>query len=58
MIGYGFSEHADYEVYAKNGENPIAGRPSTDYIVNLDSIINGHQKVCSTLDGDKLDEVA
>ena len=36
MIGYGFSEHADYEVYAKNGENPSGGRPSVDYSMTID----------------------
>ena len=36
MIGYGFNEHADYEVYAKNGENPSGGRPSVDYRMTID----------------------
>ena len=36
MIGYGFNEHADYEVYAKNGENPSGGRPSVDYSMTID----------------------
>ena len=36
MIGYGFSEHADYEVYAKNGENPSGGRPSVDYRMTIE----------------------
>jgi anti-repressor protein len=36
MIGYGFSEHTDYEVYAKNGENPNGGRPSVDYAMTID----------------------
>ena len=35
MIGYGFSEHADYEVYAKNGENPSGGRLSVERVVVL-----------------------
>ena len=36
MIGYGFNEHADYEVYAKNGENPSGGRPSVDYSMTIE----------------------
>lgn len=36
MIGYGFSEYADYEVYARNGEKPFGGRPSIDYIMTID----------------------
>ena len=36
MIGYGFNKHADYEVYAKNGENPSGGRPSVDYSMTID----------------------
>lgn len=36
MIGYGFSEYSDYEVYARNGEKPSGGRPSIDYIMTID----------------------
>ena len=36
MIGYGFNEHADYEVYSKNGENPSGGRPSVDYRMTIE----------------------
>ena len=36
MIGYGFNEHADFEVYTVSGENPTGGRPSLDYAMNID----------------------
>lgn len=33
---YQFIEGDDYEVYAKIGENPSGGRPSTEYALSLD----------------------
>lgn len=33
---YGFVENSDYSVYAKSGENPSGGRPSTEYALTLD----------------------
>ena len=36
MIGYGFNEHADFEVYTQSGENPTGGRPSVDYIMSIE----------------------
>lgn len=36
MIGYGFSEHVDYEVYTQSGENPSGGRPSVDYRMTIE----------------------
>lgn len=36
MIGYGFNEHADFEVYTVSGENSTGGRPSVDYAMTID----------------------
>ena len=36
MIGYGFNEHADFEVYTQSGENPSGGRPSVDYRMSIE----------------------
>lgn len=36
MTAYGFTEHVDYEVLAKNGYNPAGGRPATDYQLTVD----------------------
>ena len=36
MIGYGFNEHADFEVYTQSGENPSGGRPSVDHRMTIE----------------------
>lgn len=36
MCEYGFSKDVDYRVIVKNDENPLGGRPSTDYEITLD----------------------
>ncbi|MFQ6793810.1 MAG: phage antirepressor KilAC domain-containing protein [Thomasclavelia sp.] len=36
MCEYGFNENTDYRVIVKNDENPLGGRPSTDYEISLD----------------------
>ena len=36
MCEYGFNENVDYRVIVKNDENPLGGRPSTDYEISLD----------------------
>jgi phage anti-repressor protein len=36
MVGYGFNEYTDYEVYTVSGENPSGGRPAVDYIMTID----------------------
>ena len=36
MTAYGFTEHADYEVLAKNDYNPAGGRPAADYQLTID----------------------
>ena len=36
MVGYGFVEHTDYEVFTDSGENPLGGRPKTDYVLTID----------------------
>lgn len=36
MIEYGFAEHNDYEVFVKNDDNLLGGRPATDYQLTLD----------------------
>lgn len=33
---YGFVENQDFEVFAKFGENPNGGRPSTEYALSID----------------------
>jgi len=33
---YGFLENEDYVVFAVSGENPQAGRPTTDYHISID----------------------
>jgi phage anti-repressor protein len=33
---YGFLENEDYVVFAGSGENPQAGRPTTDYHISID----------------------
>ncbi|MFQ7194617.1 phage antirepressor KilAC domain-containing protein [Thomasclavelia spiroformis] len=36
MCEYGFSKDVDYRVIVKNDENPLGGRPSTDYEITID----------------------
>lgn len=36
MCEYGFNESVDYRVIVKNDENPLGGRPSSDYEITLD----------------------
>ena len=36
MCEYGFSKDVDYWVIVKNDENPLGGRPSTDYEITID----------------------